>query len=149
VTAAEAPHCASALQPEGQLAEAPPHRYGAQGGLPAAPAPKSLQTPTEPERLHASQAPEQAVSQQVPSAQLPLTHSGAARQALPLAFLARQVPPLHQKPVAQPAPVVHPVLQAGAAPSHLNGEHDGAPAPPAGTRLQVPTLPARLQERHD
>ena len=41
--------------------------------------------------VQAMQRPLQAVSQQTPSTQLPLTHSVAAAQVRPSSFLARQV----------------------------------------------------------
>jgi hypothetical protein len=47
-----------------------------------------------PGTLQASHAPPQAVLQQTPSTQLPLPHSLAAVQLVPLVSLATQTPPL-------------------------------------------------------
>jgi hypothetical protein len=48
----------------------------------------AVQVPKLPERLQASQAPEQLVLQQRPSTQLALTHSFQTVHVWPLAFLA-------------------------------------------------------------
>jgi hypothetical protein len=55
-------------------------------GVGAAPAGTGAQVPVEPVRLHATQVPVQAVSQQTPLAQLPDVHSEPAPQVVPLDF---------------------------------------------------------------
>jgi hypothetical protein len=62
------------VQDAGQDADAPPHTYGEQAGLPVLPAVRTEQVPTEPATLQASQAPPHAVLQQTPSTQLPEAH---------------------------------------------------------------------------
>ena len=73
-----------------QLAAVPSQRYGLHDGAPALPAPMTLQVPTFPMRLQASQAPSQAVLQQTPSTQLPDEHWLFAEQMAPLAYFAVQ-----------------------------------------------------------
>jgi hypothetical protein len=65
-----------------------------QVGLPALPAVLTAQVPTEPVRLHASQAPPHAVLQQTPSTQLPEAHWLAAVHTVPLAIFGTQLVPL-------------------------------------------------------
>jgi hypothetical protein len=80
-----ATHCPSSAQLVGHAPARPLHRYGAHGGLPADPAGTFVQVPSCPLRLHASHPPPQALSQQRPSAQLPLLHWLAAVHTAPIA----------------------------------------------------------------
>ena len=84
-----------AMQPEsfehvpGQLAVAPVHTYGEQEGLPG---PVTfVHVPV----VHTSQPPAQAVLQQTPSTQLPLTHSAPAAQPDPLTLSCVHAPATH------------------------------------------------------
>ena len=54
----------------------------------------SVQVPTLPEMLHASQSPPQATLQHTPSVQMPLVHSMEVPQLDPLGFLPVQALPL-------------------------------------------------------
>jgi len=78
----------------GQLAEEPPHTYGAHAGLPALPTADGAQVPTLPAMLHASQAPPQAVLQHTPSTHWPLPHWLFAEQVMPFCCLGTQAPAL-------------------------------------------------------
>ena len=71
------------MQVLGQFAEDPLQTYGAHDGLPALPVAIGLQVPTFPATLQASHESPQAVLQQTPSTQLPLSHSLAAEQVAP------------------------------------------------------------------
>lgn len=51
-------------------------------------------TQVPPEPVQDWQVPQDAAAQHVPSTQAPLEHSPAPPHAVPLAFLATQVPPL-------------------------------------------------------
>jgi hypothetical protein len=85
------------VQVVGQAALLPPHRYGAQLGLPAEPAATLEQVPSTAApaaTLHASHAAPQALLQQTPSTQLPDEHSPVVLQVLPFDFLVTQAPPL-------------------------------------------------------
>jgi hypothetical protein len=90
------PHCASLLQVLGQLADEPPHTYGAHEGEPTLPAPIGLHVPTFPATSHASQAPVQAELQHTPSTQLPLRHWLLAVHARPLDGFGTHAPVLLQ-----------------------------------------------------
>ena len=70
---APAAQLASPAQLVGHPDVVPWHRYGAQLGLPLAPAPSSVHVPGA--TWHASHAPLHPVRQQYPSTQCPLTHS--------------------------------------------------------------------------
>jgi hypothetical protein len=83
----------------------------------------SVQVPTLPARLQASQVPAQAVLQQTPSTQLPLAHSPLRVHAAPLPNSAQAPEPLH-------------VVMPG---------HSLAGSVAAGMGAQTPTLPATLQ----
>jgi hypothetical protein len=94
----------------------------AQAARPFAGAPVTGEhVPAFPGRLHASHWPPQAVSQQTPSAQLPLTHCPAAPQAWPADFFGSQTPALHQSPAMQSAAELHEARQAVA--PHTYGLH--------------------------
>ena len=82
------------------------------------PAGTFVQVPTVPVSAHDWQVPAQAALQQNPWAQKPDTHSAAAAQATPIAFLV-QVPPLQENGDTQSALVVQVVLQALV--PHANG----------------------------
>jgi len=88
---------ASPVHAVGQAGLVPPHRYGAQLGLPAEPAATLLHVPSvaaPAATLHASHAPLQALLQHTPSTQLPDEHSPVVLQALPFPFLVTQALPL-------------------------------------------------------
>jgi hypothetical protein len=87
-------HWVLEVQLVGQLLDVPLHRYGEQLGLPVEPDDMLVQVPSEPVRLQASHAPEQAVLQQRPSTQLPEVHWLAPVQVAPLVCFTTQVPPL-------------------------------------------------------
>jgi hypothetical protein len=89
-----ATHCPSSVQLVGHAAATPLHRYGAHGGLPAPPMGTFVQVPSCPLRLHASHPPPQALSQQRPSAQLPLVHWPTLVQVAPFASFGTHAVPL-------------------------------------------------------
>jgi hypothetical protein len=60
------------------------------------PAVSIVQVPVLPTTSHARHAPTHAESQHTPSTQLPLAHSRAAPQVVPVSFFAVQTPPVAQ-----------------------------------------------------
>ena len=133
----------------GQDAEDPSQTNGAHEGLPALPAAIGLHVPTLPATLQASHAPSQAVSQHTPSTQLPLEHWPSAPQDSPALFFSSQAPLAPQKnPSAHCASAVQPAGQAPESPPHTYAPHEGVPAVPGGTGVQLPPLPVRLQASH-
>ena len=89
----------SPVQVVRQVAEAPPHAYGAHEGEPGVPAATGVHEPgVVSQRSH---APVQPASQQKPSAQKPLAHSLLAWHESPSSFTGMQVDTLQKKPVAQ------------------------------------------------
>ena len=125
------------MQEEGQPTLLPSHAKVPQ----AAPAGRGEQVPTFPGRSQASQAPAQAVSQQNPSAQRPVWQSPSAVQELPRARVGAQVPPMHEAPVAQAALLAQVVGHCAEVPLQSWLPQLGLPALPAGSSVQVPTLP--------
>lgn len=111
-------HWVSSRQVAGQVAEVPVQVNGAQLGLPADPAGTDVQLPFAPARLHAWQAPVQAVSQHTLSTQLPLTQALAPLQAAPGISRGAQPEPLQYWPVAHWVSRVQLEGQLAAAPSH-------------------------------
>lgn len=93
---------------------------------PSAPAPFSA-------AVHATHVPVQAVSQQTPSAQLPLWHSLAAPHASPSARFARQAPAAQKFPLKQSVSAPHGLVQA--LPTHRYGAQSTPPA----SSVQVPS----------
>ena len=85
-------------------------------GLPAEPAATTVQVPGV--ALQTSQPPAQAVLQQKPSTQLPLTHSWLRTQTEPLIFLGKQLVPLHQSRATQLASLAQVPGQTVPRPSH-------------------------------
>ncbi len=77
----------------GQVA-APVHTKGAHEGVPGLPALSTLHCPTEPARLHESQAPSQLALQHTPSVQEPLAHCRGVAQTAPLASFGTHPVPL-------------------------------------------------------
>jgi hypothetical protein len=69
---------------------APSSAHSLAGSVPAG---TGEQVPTLPAMLQASQAPMQALSQQTPSAQIPLEHSPGAVQSAPIDFFGMHVVP--------------------------------------------------------
>lgn len=139
--------CASDWQLPGQEAEAEPHRYGAQEGLPGAP-PVIRQVPSTRAPVateQASQAPAQAVLQHTPSTQLPLRHWLAPPQDCPSSLRGRQLPPSHQWPDAQAASLPQLTGQLRLAPEHTYGLQEGLPGFPLASCSQSP---AALQASH-
>jgi hypothetical protein len=82
----------SVAQVDGHVAEEPEQTYGAQGGVPGAPAERFTHLPAAPGALHVSHAPVQADSQQTPSTQLTVAHSFAAPQPVPLILSGTHFP---------------------------------------------------------
>jgi hypothetical protein len=82
------------VQAVGQLAEEPPHTYGAHEGEPVLPDATGAQVPALPCRLHASQAPVHAVLQHTPSTHWPLPHWLFAVQAALLVCFGTHAPAL-------------------------------------------------------
>jgi hypothetical protein len=80
----------------GQLVLMPSHELGAQDGFPCVPGAFTVQTPTWPARLHASQAPPHVVLQQTPSMQNPLVHSLPDPHDVPLGAVSaiREMKPM-------------------------------------------------------
>ncbi len=108
-----------------------------------------LQVPALPVTLQASQEPPHAVLQQKPSTQLPLMHWLAVVQLPPLGFWLVQTPPTQVLPLAHWVSLVQAVGQLADEPLHRNGAQVGLPVLPEATGLQVPTLPATLQESQE
>lgn len=128
------------MQVCGQAARWPSQRNAPQDGdSPVAPAAANWQTPTDPGTLQRSHPPEQALSQQTLSAQLPVEHSLPAAHAFPFAPLETQAPALQYASEAQSESLVHAVVQVALVPSQRNGLQDGLlPELPAATSVQVP-----------
>jgi hypothetical protein len=105
----------------GQDVPLPLHTKGAQVGVPLDPAGLGLHVPTRPVTLQASQAPPQVLLQHTPSAHIPLVHSLAAEQAVPLFFFGWQVAFLEQKFPVEQSP------SKSTAPPHM---HELAHLPP-------------------
>jgi hypothetical protein len=82
------------VQAVGQLADEPPHTYGAHEGEPVLPEATGPHVPTLPGRLQASQAPPQAVLQHTPSTHWPLPHWLFAVQAVLVVCFGTHAPPL-------------------------------------------------------
>src|SRR4051794_3273355 len=103
------------MQLVGQSAEEPSQTYGWQVGAPGSPAATSEQVPSEPARSQRTQAPAQALLQQMLPVALgthdPLAHSPVALQLSPSVSLAVHSPLPQKKPVAQPASPAQPVGQ--------------------------------------
>ena len=110
-------HCESRVQPPGQMGALPLQVAGAQLGLPGLPAGLNWQVPGADARLQLSQAPEQALLQQVPSTQKPLRHWLPWPQACPRLFLGTQAPLAQNDPAAQVASLPQLEGQAALAPS--------------------------------
>ena len=118
------------------------------------PAGKTVQVPTDPDTLQASQAPPHAVSQHTPSTQLPLAQLLPALQAVPFALPppppdeVTQAPELQVYPTAQPALDEHDVGHEADEP-----EQTYAPSVPHvvddETSAHEPTKPATLHESHE
>jgi hypothetical protein len=142
-------HALPLVQLVGQVDDVPSHRYGEQTGDPGSPAATTVHVPSLPVRLHASQAPAHAVSQQSPSTQFPLRHCSVARQAAPAASLGTHVPLLQYEVAGQVALVVQGTGQSALSPSQVSGAHEGLPALPEGITAQVPTELVRLQASQD
>jgi hypothetical protein len=141
---APAAQAASRVQPVGQPAVVPSHRYGAHEGAPALEAAAGAQVPVAP---HVSQAPAQAVEQQTPSAQKPLAHWFGAAQAAAMDFFGTHAAPSQYEVATHCESSAHEPGQS-AAPPQTYGAHAGAPAPPSGTGWQVPRLPAWSHRSH-
>jgi hypothetical protein len=124
-----------------QLAAPRSRHWPAGSGAPTA---TGAQVPALPGCAHDMQLPAQAVLQQVPWAQMPLTHSTPSPQIAPIGFRPHE-PSLQTPGGAQSASAVHVDLHA-ATPQRY-GKHDVAagvrqvPAPsqlPAGVSVAVP-----------
>ena len=110
-------HCESSVQPPGQMGALPLQVAGAQLGLPGLPAGLNRQVPGADARLQLSQAPVQALLQQVPSTQKPLRHWLPRTQACPRLLRGTQAPLAQNEPAAQAASLTQFVGQASLAPS--------------------------------
>jgi len=86
------------------------------------------------------QAPQAAEVQQKPPVQLPLRHWSPLEQAVPLAALAKQLPPLQKLAVAQSASPLQLVGQEAAEPLQAKGAQDGVPGPATFAQLPVAQL---------
>jgi hypothetical protein len=88
-------HCVAAHPPEQLVQHAPEplHVYLPQPLSGSVPAVRAAHVPRLALRLHATQGPEQVVSQQTPSTQLPERHSHPSAQVAPRSFFAVQVSP--------------------------------------------------------
>lgn len=128
------------------MPEAPSHTYAPHEGAPGSPATNAVQVPGLV--AHDSHPPWQGALQQKPSAQLPEMHCAFTTQASPSGSFWVHTPPgpVQKFPAAQSAPLSHSVGQLASTPLHTNGAHDGAPAAPAGTLLQVPGTSAQLSQ---
>jgi hypothetical protein len=86
-------HVASEVHAEGQVAELPEQTSGEHEGLPATPAARLVQTPTEPGALQTSHWPLHEALQHTPSEQKPLWHCVGAVQDPPTPGLMTHFPP--------------------------------------------------------
>ncbi|MEN9798180.1 MAG: hypothetical protein RL653_1876 [Pseudomonadota bacterium] len=101
---------ASAEHGEMQLA-APPQRVGPHSRAGSVRRGREVQVPTAPTRLHAWQVAAQAVSQQVPSTQKPLSHACAPVHCRPAARFGVQVPSWQKFPGLQSESAAHGEMQ--------------------------------------
>ena len=129
------------MQPEGHTGLLPPHTYGAQLGVPVAPAGAGMQRPLAAGALQTSQAPVQAVSQQVPSTQNPEVHSVGPVHEAPAWERGRHAPDAAQyELLTHWLELVQPRGQLLEAPLHTKGAHEGLPGTPASVGEQVPLV---------
>lgn len=82
-------------QRPGHPASRPSHTKGEQEGSPGLPAATTVQVPTLPDTVHASQAAPHRALQQTPSTQKPEAHSASAVHGLPFGRTPTQTPPWH------------------------------------------------------
>jgi hypothetical protein len=108
--------------------------------------------PRLPEDAHVWHRPEQGVSQQTPSTQLPDLQIAPVLHELPFASGWPQMAPLHTTPVAQSVLVVQ--LDVHAVAPQMKGAHvvfvmAGQCPPPSQFAAAVATPAEQLAERHD
>jgi hypothetical protein len=114
--------------------------FGSTLQVPSATAPSAFE--------HTSHGPAHAESQQTPSTHTPDPHCRLRLQLAPLACWTTQAPAaLQYAKGAQSASLVHVERHAPLVPEHVVRPQP-LPAEPFGVGVQVPTLPAWLQDSH-
>jgi hypothetical protein len=132
----------------GQSGSVPLHTTAPpQAGLPGSFAGAGVQAPPVPWRLQRSQLPEQALLQQLPSAQKPDWHCELAVHATPWARRASQRPLSQKRPATQLRVELHEVGHAPLTPSQAYAPH-WVTAVASASGVHRPQVPTALQVSH-